>query len=207
MGSVHPRGLTSPMLHGGNIVTASAGVDSKVIAKTGMNDEHRSLRISFFSCSICCGTVHISSYSVYLHSVSLLFSLFNPSVCIFYFFPSHHLLSFSPPRRCREMAHCAEQTVCVWDISCWFSGTLAWWMTSCRKLNNSWFASRETSVWDWTTFGSLISYVPHLMTTCTALFGRRWNLESLRFQIERYQSTSTHFILGFLCEIHLTKYR
>lgn len=34
-----------------------------------------------------------------------------------------------------------EQTVCVWDISCWFSGTLAWWIARQKTPNNSWFAT------------------------------------------------------------------
>lgn len=34
-----------------------------------------------------------------------------------------------------------EQTVCVWDISCWFSVTLAWWIARQKTPNNSWFAT------------------------------------------------------------------
>lgn len=34
-----------------------------------------------------------------------------------------------------------EQTVCVWDISSWFSGTLAWRIARQKSLNNNWFAT------------------------------------------------------------------
>lgn len=118
----------------GNTVTASAGVDGEVMVKTGMNDEYHSWCNSIFS--ICCGNLSIFPRSY-------LFSLFNLSLCIF--FPLLIIFShFLHPVGAVKWPIVKEQTVCVWDISCWFSGTLAWWMARQKTLNNSWFASRET---------------------------------------------------------------
>lgn len=70
------------------------------------------------------------------------FSFQSISLCFFFF-----LIIFSHflhPVGAVKWPIVKEQTVCVWDISCWFSGTLAWWMARQKTLNNSWFASRET---------------------------------------------------------------
>lgn len=61
-------------------------------------------------------------------------------IYLFFTFPSssifflHHIGAVKWPS-------VKEQTVCVWDISCWFSGTLAWWIAQQKTPNNSWFAT------------------------------------------------------------------
>lgn len=60
------------------------------------------------------------------------------------FFLTHHILLFSPSCGCSEMAHYEQaECVCVWDISGWFSGTLAWRIARQKIPNNSWFATRS----------------------------------------------------------------
>lgn len=74
--------------------------------------------------------------------LSYLFFSFQ-SICFFFFI----LIIFSHflhPITAVKWPIVKEQTVCVWDISCWFSGTLAWWMARQKTPNNSWFASGET---------------------------------------------------------------
>lgn len=122
-----------------------------------------------------------SSHSIFHLSF---FSLFDLSLSIFSL--SHHLLSFSPPCRSSEMAHCKEQTVCVWDISCWFSGTLAWWMARHKTPTTVDLHPEKVAECDWTTFSTLIVYVLRLMMSSAAPFCRRWNLKSLWVQIESF---------------------
>lgn len=53
------------------------------------------------------------------------------------------LLSFLQAGGAVKWSIVKEQPVCVWNISCWFSGTLAWWMARQKTPNNRWFACRE----------------------------------------------------------------
>lgn len=89
-----------------------------------------------------------------VQNVSLLFLFFLPLISPFRFisacFVFFSLIIFSHflhPVGAVKWPIVEEQTVCVWDISCWFSGTLAWWMARQKTPNNSWFASRETALW------------------------------------------------------------
>lgn len=126
-------------------------------------------------------------------SFLLFLSLFNPSLLCFFFsfliIFSHFLHSVGAVK----WPIVKEQTVCVWDISCWFSGTLAWWMARQKTPNNSWFASRET-------FSLRMNNVQHSHRLCSAsnddfhCFAEDETLSPVQFQTEGHQSTSAHFI-------------
>ena len=126
-----------------NNMTASAGANREVIVTAGMTGEYDWLCFSIFPCSICCATPRMLSYSSKLSSLLSFFSLFK-SIFFFFFFIFIIFSPFPHPITAVKWPIVKEQTVCVWDISCWFSGTLAWWMAGQKTPNNSWFASGET---------------------------------------------------------------
>lgn len=124
-----------------NNMTASAGANGEVIVTAGMNGEYDWLCFSIFPCSICCATPRMLSYS---SQRSSLLSFFLFSIYLVFFFILIIFSHFLHPITAVKWPIVKEQTVCVWDISCWFSGTLAWWMARQKTPNNSWFASGET---------------------------------------------------------------
>lgn len=120
------------------IISASAGVEKLLLRLVWMMNINVCV---FSSCSICCGTIRIPSDFFHLFAL-IFFLLFNLLLFFFSFLIifSHFLHTVGAVK----WPIVKEQTVCVWDISCWFSGTLAWWMARQKTPNNSWFASRET---------------------------------------------------------------
>lgn len=86
-------------------MTVSAGLDGEVIVKTGVNDEYHSLWISIFSCSICYGTVQISSCSFSFIPFPIYLSVFFFFLIIF----SHFLF----PVGAVKWPIVKEQTVCI----------------------------------------------------------------------------------------------
>lgn len=153
----------------------------EVIVKTGMNDEYQ--RLCIFSCSICCGTIRIPSDFFHLFALVFFFFAFQ-SIAVFFSFLiifSHFLHTVGAVK----WPIVKEQTVCVWDISCWFSGTLAWWMARQKTPNNSWFASRETCSLRLNNVKLSLVYILHLLRTSTAPFHSRGNSRPYQFQIEQ----------------------
>lgn len=80
-----------------------------------------------FCYCVLCTMMQISSTLVFLSFCFLFFFL------VFSYF-LHHTGAVKWPI-------VKEQTVCVWDISGWFSGTLAWQIARQKILNNNWFAT------------------------------------------------------------------
>lgn len=95
--------------------------------------------LHFFPCSICGATFQmllsllvfpVSScyYCLFFLFISLSFFFFYILV-IFHCF-LHHITAVKWP-------NVKEQTVCISDISCWFCGTLAWWIAQQKTPNNN----------------------------------------------------------------------
>lgn len=89
---------------------------------------------------ITAGCVSISLSWYLRKGITLLLLLLLLFLLLFFF-----SLSFLQPGRAVKWPIVKEQPVCAWDISWWFSGTLAWWMAAQKTPNNRWFACRETS--------------------------------------------------------------
>lgn len=89
------------------------------------------------------------SYSFPFSSFHLLFFFFNILIvlpCVL-----HHISAVKWP-------NVKGQTMCVWDISCWFSGTLAWRIAQLPTT-----VDLQLAAWDWTTFSTHIFYMLPLM--------------------------------------------
>lgn len=78
-----------------------------------------------------CTMMQISSTLVFLRAICR-------SVCCFFFLLFSYFLHHAGAVKWPIVK---EQTVCVWDISGWFSGTLAWRIARQKILNNNWFAT------------------------------------------------------------------
>lgn len=108
----------------------------QIIPKMNMNDEYLGLLLFFF-----CGIYYEAVRMITLLFLSVsIFSLINRDIFPFF---NHFLFCSLCPVSAVKWPIVKEQPVCVWDISFWFSGTLAWWMAT-QKTHNSRFACRET---------------------------------------------------------------
>lgn len=161
------------------IISASAGVEKLLLRLVWM------MNINVCVFSLVASAVELFGYHLTSSIFLLLFFFFAfQSIAVFFSFLiifSHFLHTVGAVK----WPIVKEQTVCVWDISCWFSGTLAWWMARQKTPNNSWFASRETCSLRLNNVKLSLVYVLHLLRTSTAPFHSRGNSRPYQFQIEQ----------------------